>query len=157
MEGKFYTWSYDEIEKLVDPSLFTEFCNYYQVTQNGNWEHTNILWTTEALEKSISSEFVNAKNILFNDRSKRIRPALDYKIILSWNCLLITALCKAYAAIGDEEYKLSAIDAITWIENNFSDSDRDHLFHTNTNGVKKAFAFLDDYGALIQSLSLIHI
>jgi uncharacterized protein YyaL (SSP411 family) len=151
VEGKFYTWSYDEIEKLVDPSLFTEFCNYYQVTQNGNWEHTNILWTTEALEKSFTPEFVNAKNILFNHRSKRIRPALDYKIILSWNCLLITALCKAYAAIGDEQYKKAAIDAIVWVENNFSDNDQEHLFHTNTNGVKKSFAFLDDYGALIQS------
>lgn len=151
VEGKFYTWSYDEIEKLVDPSLFTEFCNYYQVTQNGNWEHTNILWTTEALEKSFTPAFVNAKNILFNHRSKRIRPALDYKIILSWNCLLITALCKAYAAIGDEQYKKAAIDAIVWVENNFSDNDQEHLFHTNTNGVKKSFAFLDDYGALIQS------
>jgi hypothetical protein len=151
VEGKFYTWSYDEIEQLLDSSLFTEFCNYYQVTKNGNWEHTNILWTTEALEKSITSEFVNAKNILFNHRSKRIRPALDYKIILSWNCLLITALCKAYAAIGDEEYKQAAIDAIVWVENNFSDKDQEHLFHTNTNGVKKSFAFLDDYGALIQS------
>jgi uncharacterized protein YyaL (SSP411 family) len=151
VEGKFYTWSYDEIEKLVDPSSFTEFCNYYQVTQNGNWEHTNILWTTEALEKSFTPEFVNAKNILFNHRSKRIRPALDYKIILSWNCLLITALCKAYAAIGDEQYKKAAIDAIVWVENNFSDNDQEHLFHTNTNGVKKSFAFLDDYGALIQS------
>jgi uncharacterized protein YyaL (SSP411 family) len=151
VEGKFYTWSYDEIEKLVDPSLFTEFCNYYQVTQNGNWEHTNILWTTEALEKSFTPAFVNAKNILFNHRSKRIRPALDYKIILSWNCLLITALCKAYAAIGDDEYKQAAIDAIVWVENNFSESDQEYLFHTNTNGVKKSFAFLDDYGALIQS------
>jgi hypothetical protein len=151
VEGKFYTWSYDEIEKLVDPSLFTEFCNYYQVTQNGNWEHTNILWTTEALEKSFTPAFVNAKNILFNHRSKRIRPALDYKIISSWNCLLITALCKAYAAIGDDEYKQAAIDAIVWVENNFSESDQEYLFHTNTNGVKKSFAFLDDYGALIQS------
>jgi hypothetical protein len=151
VEGKFYTWSYDEIEKLVDPSLFTEFCNYYQVTQNGNWEHTNILWTIEALEKSFTPAFVNTKNILFNHRSKRIRPALDYKIILSWNCLLITALCKAYAAIGDEQYKKAAIDAIVWVENNFSDNDQEHLFHTNTNGVKKSFAFLDDYGALIQS------
>jgi uncharacterized protein YyaL (SSP411 family) len=151
VEGKFYTWSYDEIEKLLAPSLFTEFCNYYQVTKNGNWEHTNILWTTAPIEKSLDDDFTKAKNILFNHRSKRIRPALDYKIILSWNCLLITALCKAYAAIGDEEYKTSAIDAIVWVEKNFSEIDQDHLFHTNTNGIKKSFAFLDDYGALIQS------
>ena len=151
VEGKFYTWSYDEIEALLDPLFFKEFCNYYQVTKNGNWEHTNILWTTESLENSLTPDFVNAKNILFKHRANRIRPALDYKIILSWNCLLITALCKAYAAIGDEEYKTSAIDAIVWIENNFSDNAQEYLFHTNTNGVKKSYAFLDDYGALIQS------
>ncbi len=151
VEGKFYTWSYDEIKKLMDPSLFTEFCNYYQITENGNWEHTNILWTTEEIEKSLTDDFVKAKNILFNQRSARIRPSLDYKIILSWNCLLIISLCKAYAAIGDEEYKSTAIATMDWVEHNFSDTSQEYLYHTNTNGTKKSNAFLDDYGALIQA------
>ena len=151
VEGKFYTWSYDEIEQLLEPTMFADFCKYYQVTKQGNWEHTNILWTTEAIEKSISEDFVKAKNILFSQRANRTRPALDFKIILSWNCLLITALCKAYAAIGDDTYKSAAIAAIVWIEEHFSDREQEYLFHTNTNGIKKSFAFLDDYGALIQS------
>ena len=151
VEGKFYTWSYEEIEKVLAPDLLLEFCKYYQVTKQGNWEHTNILWTTEAIEKSLSEDFVKAKNSLLTQRANRIRPALDFKIILSWNCLLITAFCKAYAAIGDEAYKSAALAAIGWVENNFSSPEQEFLFHTNTNGVKKSFAFLDDYGALIQA------
>ena len=151
VEGKFYTWSYDEIEQLLDPTLFPEFCEYYKVNIHGNWEHTNILWTTEAIEKSLSEDFIKAKNILFKQRATRIRPALDFKIILSWNCLLITALCKAHAAMSDESYKLAAMASIVWIEDNFSDPEQHYLFHTNTKGIKKTFAFLDDYGALIQA------
>jgi uncharacterized protein YyaL (SSP411 family) len=151
VEGKFYTWTFDEVKKLLDPSLFMEFCNYYQITEQGNWEHTNILWTKEAIEKSLTDDFVKAKNILFSHRSTRIRPSLDHKIILSWNCLLITSLCKAYAAIGDEEYKTTAIAAMVWVAHNFSDNAQEYLYHSNTNGVKKSYAFLDDYGALIQA------
>lgn len=150
VEGKFYTWSHDEIERLLEPNIFAHFCEYYQITKQGNWEHTNILWTTASIEKSLSADFVNAKNILLAHRATRIRPALDFKIILSWNCLLVTAFCKAYAAIGDDTYKSAAITAIHWIEKNFSHTEQAYLFHTNTNGTKKSFAFLDDYGALIQ-------
>lgn len=151
VEGKFYTWSYEEIKNLIDPVVFDSFCEYFQITENGNWEHTNILWTTASLDKSMSTEFIKVKDILFNQRSKRIRPALDYKIILSWNNLMIIALCKAYAALGDEQYKLKAIQSIQWVETHFSDEAHDYLFHTNTKGVKKSFAFLDDYGSLIQA------
>lgn len=151
VEGKFYTWHYEELKKLIDPLFFPEFCTYYQITENGNWEHTNILWTTTAIEKSNEAAFVNAKNILLNQRSKRIRPALDHKIILSWNSMLITSFCKAYAATGVEEYKYNAIESIVWLESNFLNQEEGFLFHTHTNGIKKSFAFLDDYGALIQA------
>ena len=50
VEGKFYTWSYAEIKTLLDDSIFEDFCNYYQITEAGNWEHTNILWTLEPME-----------------------------------------------------------------------------------------------------------
>ena len=35
VEGKFYTWSYEEIEKVLAPDLLLEFCKYYQVTKQG--------------------------------------------------------------------------------------------------------------------------
>ena len=151
VEGKFYTWSYDEIKKIIPDELFTSFCKYYQVQPEGNWEHTNILWTQESLEIGFSENFVKAKHNLLAQRSLRIRPALDHKIILSWNNLMISAFCKCYAALGKEEYKNRAVENMNWVELNFIDDTATHLFHTNTNGIKKTFAFLDDYASLIKA------
>ena len=151
VEGKYYTWSKKEIESLLDETIVNDFCNYYQIQEAGNWEHTNILWTQENFMQSETNAFKNAKNILLAERSKRIRPALDHKIILSWNNLMIVGLCKAYAATGAESYKQQAIQAMHWMEENMYDSNEGHFFHTHTNGIKKSAAFLEDYASLIQA------
>ena len=82
VEGKFYTWSYDEIKETIDPAIFDAFVAYYQVEQNGNWEHTNILWTQNDIEKEWEPAWRNELKKLFDLRAVRIRPALDHKIIL---------------------------------------------------------------------------
>jgi len=151
VEGKFYTWSYEEIKSIVDPSIFTDFCNYYQITTEGNWEHTNILWTQKPIEEGMHASFELARTALLQARTKKIRPALDYKIILSWNNLMIIGLCKSYAALGDSSYKQKAIDTMHWIEQNMYHEKEDYFCHTHTNGIKKSFAFLDDYASLIQA------
>jgi uncharacterized protein YyaL (SSP411 family) len=153
VEGKFYTWSYEEIKNSIpfDHDFLTTFCTYYQVSKEGNWEHTNILWTQDEIEKGFSEKWVEAKNYLLAQRSLRIRPALDHEIILSWNNLMISALCKCYAALGNENYKNRAIENMHWIENNFMDHSASYLFHANTNGDKKIVAFLDDYASLIKA------
>ncbi len=149
-EGKFYTWSYEEINKLLPKEIMASFCAYYQITNEGNWEHTNILWTQENFLKGQSDDFKKAKEILFAHRTKRVRPGLDHKIILSWNNFMVTALCKCYAALGKEEYKTKAILLMSWVEDNFFNAKEQFYYHTITNGTKKAFAFLDDYASLIQ-------
>jgi len=151
VEGKFYTWTYAEIKTLLDPAIFENFCTYYQITEVGNWEHTNILWTTEAMELSMQDDFEKARATLLEARAKKIRPALDYKIILSWNNLMIVGLCKAYEAVGNLAYKQKAIDTMRWIEENMWNEKENYFYHTHTKGVNKSFAFLDDYASLIQA------
>jgi uncharacterized protein YyaL (SSP411 family) len=55
VEGKYYTWSKQEIEDILktDAELF---CRIFNVTESGNWEHTNILWLPEDLEMIIQKE-----------------------------------------------------------------------------------------------------
>ena len=151
VEGKFYTWTYAEIKALIDPSIVDEFCNYFQITPNGNWEHSNILWSQSSLEDSFSPAFVQAKKVLLQSRNERIRPALDYKIILAWNNLMIIGLCKAYAAVGNEEYKNLAIQSMEWVESNLYNEQDGYFYHHDAKGLKKTHAFLDDYASLIQA------
>ena len=83
-------------------------------------------------------------------RDKRIRPGLDDKILLGWNALMVTAYCKAYAATGEESYKVTAERVINFIENKFRDN-KSGYFHTYKAGVAKVDAFFDDYAYLIQA------
>jgi uncharacterized protein YyaL (SSP411 family) len=151
VEGKFYTWSYDEIKETIDPDIFDAFVAYYQVEQNGNWEHTNILWTQNDIEKEWEPTWQNALKILFDARAVRIRPALDHKIILGWNAMLIVGFCKMNAATGNEFYKNAAIECMDWLESNLYHADANYFYHSIANGTPKAPAFLDDYANLIQA------
>ena len=151
VEGKFYTWSYDELKAVIDPTIFDDFIAYYQVTPNGNWEHTNILWTQNELEKEWEPAWQNALKKLFDTRSVRIRPALDHKVILGWNAMLIVGFCKINAATGNEIYKKVAIECMDWLEANLYHADEHYFYHSIANGVPKAHAFLDDYANLIQA------
>ena len=151
VEGKFYTWEYDHLQSLIPQNEFAHFCEYYQIKKEGNWEHTNILWTQNDFLASETDAFKALKNLLLTVRNKRIRPSTDHKIILSWNCLMITALCKAALALGDKDLVQKATEAMSWIEQNMYHEDEKYFYHVQTSGVNSNFAFLDDYASLIQA------
>ncbi len=166
VEGKFYTWTKKEVEELLgeDTELF---CAYFQITEEGNWEEVNILWTLQGTkefadaysieETHLISIIITGLEKLLIERSKRVRPQLDDKILLNWNALMITGLCKAYEALQEENYKNLAINCMAFIENTLTKADNT-LLHTYKNGVAKIDAFLDDYAYTIQAyLSLNNI
>jgi uncharacterized protein YyaL (SSP411 family) len=151
VEGKFYTWSYAEIKEIIDPAIFDAFVTYYQITPSGNWEHTNILWTQNDIENEWEPVWQNELKKLFNTRAGRIRPALDHKIILGWNAMLIVGFCKMYAATEKDQYKNAAIECMEWVEANLYQTNDHYFYHSTANGIPKAPAFLDDYANLIQA------
>ena len=151
VEGKFYTWSYDELKAVIDPEIFDAFVAYYQIEPNGNWEHTNILWTQKEIEKEWEPAWQETLKKLFEIRALRIRPVLDHKVILGWNAMLIVGCCKIYAATGNAVYKDAAVECITWLEANLYHEKEQHFYHSIANGIPKATAFLDDYANLIQA------
>ena len=150
VEGKYYTWNYDELNLIVPEKNFEAFCAYYQIESTGNWEHTNILWTQHDFLISEAEEFKAIKQKLLAVRESRIRPGLDYKIILSWNNLMIIALCKA-AALSDKGLVMKAVKSMQWMENNMYNEQAGYFYHVSTNGKNSSAAFLDDYASLIQA------
>lgn len=160
VEGKFYTWQKTEIDNLLqqDAALF---CAVYDITEQGNWEHTNILWQPDALE-NIAERFAvspgeledilrSCRQKLLTERNKRIRPQTDDKILLGWNALLITALCKASGASGNQHYLSLAENCFSFLEKNMPDRQNKKWLHTWKNNVGKIDAFLDDYAMLIDA------
>ncbi|MCX6208643.1 MAG: thioredoxin domain-containing protein [Bacteroidetes bacterium] len=159
VEGKFYTWSKQEIENILleDAALF---CEIYQVEEIGNWEHTNILWLDKtieniAVEKNIAvivlkEKIERCKQLLLKKRAERIRPLLDDKTLCSWNALINIAYCKAYAATGVSHYKNIAEKNIDFVLTKMMD--KEQLFHCYKNNIAYNIAFLDDYAYLIWAL-----
>jgi hypothetical protein len=49
-------------------------------------------------------------------RSRRVRPQLDDKILTSWNGLMLGAMARAYAVLGDEKYCAAAEKNLAFIQ-----------------------------------------
>ncbi len=161
VEGKFYVWNLQEIKELLGDDAVV-FCGYFDVTEQGNWEHTNILRVKKSFDNFAAQHNIpvdevkkiveKGKKILLNQRSKRIRPLLDDKIILGWNALMNTACSKAFGATGNETYRQLAIDNMQFLLASFKGKMENEFHHTWKNDIAKFPAFLDDYAFLIQAL-----
>jgi uncharacterized protein len=160
-EGKFYVWKFDEVKRLLDHNAEI-FCQFFDISQNGNWEGKNILRVKESFEEfarrknlpfdELKTIIQNGKAVLFSERRKRISPALDDKIILSWNALMNIALSKAFAATGIHKYRDLSIVNMEFLITHFKNSRDQYFHHTWKNNEAKSLAFLDDYAFLIQAL-----
>lgn len=161
-EGKYYVWTKAEVEAALgtDAALF---CEYFDVTEEGNWEGVTILNTPVK-----AAEFCAVRNLdtrsfresveasiqkLLEIRSKRIKPLLDDKILLGWNAMLVQAFAKAYAALGAKKYLIAATELMSFLESKFDH--KNEWKHSYKNGTAKIPAFLDDYAAVIKSYILL--
>ncbi|RYY54588.1 MAG: thioredoxin domain-containing protein, partial [Chitinophagaceae bacterium] len=166
-EGKFYVWDKKEVDGVLgeDSALF---CEFYDVTDEGNWaEHpgkprTNILRVREPLEAfagrkgmdtdRVAALLAAARSKLMAHRSLRVRPGLDDKIILGWNALMNTACSQAYAATGNQLYRELASANMDFLLTRFNTGEGNQLRHTWKNNEAKYPAFLDDYAYIIEAL-----
>ncbi len=160
-EGKFYVWSKQEIDSILNNEKASKvFCEYYNVTDEGNWEHNNILNVTKsksevAKNNSLTLDELEAlisdsREKLMTIRDKRIRPALDDKILTSWNALMISGYIDAYNATGEEAYIQNAIKNAQFLINNQKDKNG-KLNRNYKNGKSSINGFLDDYALSIQA------
>lgn len=159
VEGKYYTWQKSEIEAILGEKAEL-FCLVYDVEVKGNWENTNILWLPERIETIAAQIKISAKQLqqvidncqqqLLDARNNRIHPRLDDKILLSWNAMLITALCKAYQTTGVQQYADLAQNAYSFLYTHLAQPEGG-WWHTWKDGTAKIHAFLDDYAQIIQA------
>jgi hypothetical protein len=159
-EGKFYTWTKNEIQQILgtDAPLIID---YYNITDEGNWEkgrnilHRSKLDETFASTKKMSpgqleERIENAKQKLLAARSKRVRPALDDKILTAWNALMLTGYLDAYRAFGEERFLEQALKNAGFIMANMMTT-HGSLYRNYKNGNAAINAFLDDYAFTIEA------
>lgn len=161
VEGKFYTWSYEELKNVFEGKDFIDFSSIFNIDVKGNFQEEstgeltgkNVLYMSDQyFEKFEQEEFKKRVNNLLvklaDIRNKRTRPARDEKILLDWNCLLIVAFCNFYKISGDKAYLEKALKTMNFVEKNFVKSDYT-LLHSFFKVEAKIDGFLEDYAYLV--------
>jgi len=146
-EGTFYIWTVDEIKKALTEDEFLAAQKYYglegEINFEGKW-HLNI-------QSSIDNEIAETiKQKLFNERSKRIHPGRDEKILTSWNALMIKGMALSGRLLQRGDFIQSAHNAIDFIRTTMFKENR--LLATYKDGNAHLMAYLDDYVFLIDAL-----
>ena len=160
-EGLFYLWKTEQLQAaLGEDAGFAQ--DYYNVGGAGLWEHgRNILLRTMdddafAIHHGLTREELAARRArvdarLLAARSLRPPPRLDHKVLTSWNALMVTALCDAHAAFGEDPHLALAQDTMHALLGSARRPDGG-LWHCRTQGPPSINGFLEDYSFTIQAL-----
>ena len=156
VEGKFYVWDQEEVEKILGRKTASVAIPYYNITPEGNFEGKNILSVTrgpEAIAKEIGmqetavmAELETARDKLLEVRSQRIRPLLDDKILTSWNALMISAMAKTGRVLDDDERIQKSVRAMEFILTRLQTPDG-KLLRRFRDGEARFDGYLCDYAA----------
>ncbi len=160
-EGIFYVWRPEEVTRELGPHDGKIFNEFYGVDEAGNFESgASILHVTQSLEdfarsrgltpESVKKILTEARPKLFKVRGKRIRPFKDDKILTAWNGLMITALAKASAALGDAAYAEAARKAAGFVLERMSHEGI--LLRRFRTGESAIPGFLEDYAMFASGL-----
>ncbi|KAI0510384.1 hypothetical protein KFK09_010985 [Dendrobium nobile] len=188
-EGAFYVWTSKEVEEILGDHADL-FKTHYYIKTSGNcdlskmsdphnefkgknvlFEREDVFFRASKLEIS-ADEYAQILGIcrkkLFDARSRRPRPHLDDKVIVSWNGLAISSFARAskileaepketkfhFPIIGCDpnDYLEAAEKAARFIKSKLYDYHTKRLQHSFRNVPSSAPGFLDDYAFLISAL-----
>ena len=153
-EGRFYTFTQEEIIALLGADDGKKFCEAFDITEKGNFEGRNILnlIANENYEQIIGADFYQkCLRKIFNYREDRERPLRDDKILTAWNGLMIYAHAAAGRAFGNAKYISSAKTAADFILKNLTDGDG-RLMTRYRDGEARFSGVAEDYAYLVMGL-----
>ena len=161
-EGKFYCWTRPELAKLLTPAEFKVAARHFGVTEQGNFvDHShprplrgqNVLHVADAnLLAGEEALLASAKSKLFEARSRRVRPQLDDKTLTSWNGLMLGAVARASAVLGDAVYLKAAEKNLAFLQANLWDANTRTLYHRWREGERDNVQLLDGYAFLLSGV-----
>jgi len=146
-EGRYYTWTPEELSAALSEEQARVVGSYYGVTDEGNFEGRSILHVAagqppEGLD--------GAREALYRARAQRPAPLRDEKILAAWNGLAISAFAKAALVLGEDEYADRAERAAGFLLDNLVVDGR--LRRSFQAGGARHNAYLDDYAFLTAGL-----
>lgn len=172
-EGLFYLWTKAEFRENLGPQASELFSGLFNLRSEGNFadESTgrltgrNLLYLNAPLEEQAGQANLGSNELLdlwdklrghlFDIREGRIHPLKDDKILTDWNGLMIAALAKAGAGLGEPSYIQAASKAADFIWDQLRDEEG-KLLKRYREGEAGLSAHLDDYAFLIWGFLELH-
>lgn len=161
IEGRYYVFTWNELQQVLGEEEL-EFAKIaFSCSENGNWEHGyNILHkklaplqVLEQLNIDAASYHALLRSVklkLKNLQQHRNRPGLDYKMVTSWNALMLKALTDAGMYLGNQAYTEQAEKLADWLWNHQWDGQ--NLYRIYSKNKTSIPAFLEDYSMLAHAM-----
>ncbi|NQV27282.1 MAG: thioredoxin domain-containing protein, partial [Rhodopirellula sp.] len=166
VEGKFFVWTPTEIDAVLNPDDAELAKTFWGVTEEGNFEESNILHVPVSLEDFVAessreqaellADIVRIRALLYAKRSKRIPPGIDDKILTSWNAMMLKAFAEAGAVLKNVAWIAIAEKNARLLLDQVHD-DNGLLLHTwkatsDTEGNARILGYLEDHAFLVDAL-----
>ncbi len=167
-EGRFYLWSRSQLREIFTSDDAELASAYFGVGEQGNFEGEFSV-PVQAMELEsfaqmagidtarAAEEVERLRRRMAQVRERRVRPALDDKVITAWNALMAVALVSAHRALspgGQEVFLAPAERCMEFLLDNLVRDGR--LFRRWACGEAAHPGFLDDYAAVTWALLELH-
>ena len=159
-EGKFYLWTRDQAQSVLDESEYAIFGGLFGLTDPPNFEgrewHLQVRNPDATLPPDLPTDesaldlLDSARSKLLSVRDRRVRPGRDEKVLTGWNGLMIRAMARAARALGRDDLADSATRAADFVRAHLWRDGR--LLACHKDGRARFGAYLDDYAFLADGL-----
>jgi hypothetical protein len=156
-EGRYYTWTVDEVESVLGQSDRSRaWMDLHGVSASGNIDGRSVL--TRAVDPEVAAGALDlpraapeawveeARLALLARRSQRVRPARDEKVLTNWNGLVLLLLAEAARAFPGQAYLAAAEELAEFLTTALRPGGE--LMHVWREGRSAVPGFLEDHAGL---------
>jgi uncharacterized protein len=144
IEGRFYLWSKDEIVRLVGAEDAKKIFRVYGMAKDDD--------NLPVLTEPIPDDLKPAVAKLLEYRQKRPEPFREFSHFAGWNGLMISALSRAGAALGEPRYTDAAVAAARTITTKLWNEKKKTLHRSDAATSPVIEGTAEDYAMLVQGL-----
>lgn len=170
VEGAYYAWSAEELKAYLSEEellVFTQFYSIADIPQFPGHKHAEggVIISRKPLDQAAHEQGIpyiqlaamlgTLMNKLLEVRNKRQAPALDDKIIVGWNGLMIDAYARAGQVFNRPGYIAKAREAVDFLLEHAIDNDG-NLKRIISGTTAYLEATLEDYAYLIKGILSLH-
>ena len=158
-EGKYYLWQPGHVRQIIGDDAYPAFAWRFGLDRGANFEGS---WHLHAHHEAAQvcrkfglqpgacfEQHEQSRRKLLDARNSRIPPALDDKLLTSWNALAIRGLATAASVFDDKLYFQLASSCLQALQDRCWQDER--LLALAADSGKYLPAYLDDYAHLLQA------